>query len=197
MHHQRNRNALWQTVAVKEPTVYPRADELFDSFDQERVIRMCSRILTSFLCFALFGAGSLRAGEVTIENPKGLPVKQEEVSLLYTLVCQQVAESFHVKNYKDIEVPLTLVLGEERERYLIDHLTGAVTIYLQQWNETRFAAAAVMIAFHHVLTNDQFQVVVTKALKRFSKIAPETVTTLKNRRQSTAGSSFQLHSKPP
>ena len=114
---------------------------------------MSSRILTSFLCFALL-AGSLRAGEVTIENLKGLPVKQEEVSLLYTLVCQRVAESFHVKNYKDIEVPLTLVLGEERERYAIDHLTGAGTIYLQQWNETRFAAAAVMIAFHHVLTND-------------------------------------------
>jgi hypothetical protein len=147
-------------------------------FDHERVIRMSARILT-ILCFALFGAGTLRAGKVTIENPKGLPVKQEEVSLLYTLVCQQVAESFHVK---DIEVPLTLVLGEERERYLIDHLTGAGTIYLQQWNDSRFAGAAVMIAFHHVLTNDQFQVVATKALKRFSKIAPETVTTARNRR---------------
>ena len=117
-----------------------------------------------------FTAGS----SIVLVAPRGL-------SLLYTLVCQQVAESYHVKNYKDIEVPLTLALGEERERYLIDHLTGAATVYLQQWNETRFASAAVMIAFHHVLTNDQFQVVVTKALKRFSKIAPETVTTLRNR----------------
>jgi hypothetical protein len=150
-------------------------------FDHKRVIRMPARILT-ILCFALFGAVSLRAGKVTIENPKGLPVKQEEVTLLYTLVCQEVAESYHVKNYKDIEAPLTLVLGEERERYLIDHLTGADTIYLQQWNESHFAAAAVMIAFHHVLSNDRFQVVATKALKRFSKIEPETVTTARNRR---------------
>jgi hypothetical protein len=150
-------------------------------FDHERVIRMSARILT-ILCFALFGVGTMRAGKVTIENPKGLTVKQEEVSLLYTLVCQQVAESFHVKNYKDIEVPLTLVLGEERERYLIDHLTRGGIIYLQQWSESHFAAAAVMIAFHHVLSSDQFQVVAAKALKRFSKIAPETLTTARNRR---------------
>ena len=63
-------------------------------------------MLASFIFLALFAAGSLRAGELTIENPKGLPVKQEEVSLLYTLVCQEVAESFHLKNYKDVEVPL-------------------------------------------------------------------------------------------
>ena len=160
----------------------PQFELVVCAFDLEGVVSMSSRMLASFVFLALFGAGNLRAGELTIENPKGLPVKQEEVSLLYTLVCQQVAETFHVKNYKDIEVPLTLVLGEERERYLIDHLTGAATIYLQQWNEPRFASAAVMIAFHHVLTNDQFQTVVTKALKRFSKIAPETVTTLRNRR---------------
>jgi hypothetical protein len=46
---------------------------------------MSARILT-ILCFALFGGGTLRAGKVTTENPKGLPVKQEELSLLYTLV---------------------------------------------------------------------------------------------------------------
>ena len=160
----------------------PQFELVVCAFDLEGVVFMSSRILASFVFLALFGASNLRAGELTIENPKGLPVKQEEVSLLYTLVCQEVAESFHLKNYKDIEVPLTLVLGEERERYMIDHLTRAGTIYLQQWNESHFAAAAVMIAYLYVLTNERFQAVATKALKRFSKIVPKTVTTARNRR---------------
>jgi hypothetical protein len=109
-------------------------------------------------------------------------VKDEEVNLLYTMVCEQVAQDFHVRNYKNLEVPLTLVLGEEAERYVIDHLTGAGTIYLRQWDETYFAGAAVMIAFHRVLTNGQFQAEVKKVLTRFSKIAPETLTAARNRR---------------
>ncbi len=59
------------------------------------------------------------AAQVRIENPKKLPVKDEEVNLLYTMVCEQVAQDFHVRNYKNLEVPQTLVLGEEAERYVL------------------------------------------------------------------------------
>jgi hypothetical protein len=127
-------------------------------------------------------ASLLGAAQVAIENPQKVKVKEVEVNLLYTMVCQQVARDFHVHNYKNLEAPLTLVLGEDRERYVIDHLTGAGTIYLQQWDEAHFASAAVMIAFHHVLTNDQFRVEVKNVLTRFSKTVPETLSAARNRR---------------
>jgi hypothetical protein len=136
----------------------------------------------SVLLLAFLGFGWILAAQVTFENPKKLPVKEDEVSLLYTIVCQQVAQDFHVRDYKILEVPLTLVLGEDRERYLIDHTTGAGTIYLQQWDESHFASAAVMIAFHHVLTSNQFREEVKTVLTRFSKVAPETVSAARNRR---------------
>ena len=143
---------------------------------------MASIIRASVLLLAFLGSAWVLAAQVRIENPKKLPVKDEEVNLLYTMVCEQVAQDFHVRNYKNLEVPLTLVLGEEAERYVIEHLTGAGTIYLRQWDETHFASAAVLIAFHHVLTNGQFQAEVKEVLTRFSKIAPETLTAARNRR---------------
>jgi len=97
------------------------------------------------------------------------------------MVCRQVAQDFHVPNYKNLESPLTLVLGEDRERYVIDHL-GAGTIYLLQWDEAHFASAAVRITFHHVLSSGQFQEEVKNVLTRFSKIVPETISAARNRR---------------
>jgi len=143
---------------------------------------MTFMLRASLLLLAFLGCGWVRAAQVTIENPKRLPVKEEEVNLLYTIVCQQVAQDFHVRNYKNLESPLTLVLGEDRERYVIDHLTGAGTIYLHQWDEVHFASAAIMIAFHHVLSNDQFQEEGKNVLRRFSKIVPETISAARNRR---------------
>jgi hypothetical protein len=140
-------------------------------------------VMRASLLFLVFlGCGWAGAAQVTIENPEKVPVKQEEVNLLYSMVCQQVAQDFHVHHYKNLEAPLKLVLGEDRERYVIDHLTGAGTIYLQQWDEAHFASAAVMIAFHHVLTNDQFRVEVKNVLTRFAKTVPETLSAARNRR---------------
>ena len=143
---------------------------------------MSLRILSSLLILTCVGCGWVRAAQITIENPKNLPIKGEEVSLLYMMVCQQVAENFHVPNSQDIQFPLTVVLGAERERYVIDHITNAGTIYLERWDELHFASAAVMIAFHHVLSNERANVIVIRALKRFSKVAPETVQAARNQR---------------
>lgn len=129
---------------------------------------MTFMLRASLLLLASLGCGCVQAAQVTMENPKKLPVKEEEVTLLYTMVCRQVAQDFHVPNYKNLESPLTLMLGEDRERYVID-LLGAGTIYLLQWDDAHFASAAVRITFHHVLSNGQFQEEVKNVLTRFSK----------------------------
>lgn len=140
---------------------------------------MSLRIVPRVLLMACLSCGWARAGQVTIVNPKHLPVQEAEVELLYTMVCQEIADTYHINDYKKLQVPLTLVLGDD-ERYTIDHRTGAVTVYLIQWDERHFAAAAVMIAFHHVLSNDQFQLQVARAVARFNKVRPESVTALRH-----------------
>jgi hypothetical protein len=135
--------------------------------------------LLAVLLLCLFTSKPACAAAVTIENPKRLPVDDTQVNLLYTITCQEIADAYHVRNYRDLQVPVTLVLGEDDERYVIDHLTGAGTIYLKQWIEQNFVAAAVMIAFHRVLSNDRFRSEVTKILSRFERIKPQTVTTLR------------------
>jgi hypothetical protein len=119
---------------------------------------------------------------VTIENPKNLTIKEEEVTLLYTMVCQQVADNFQVRDYKKLEYPLTVVLGEEQEGYSVDHAKGTATIHLQKWDEARFASTAAMIAVDHLLSNDQFHEVVMKSLKRFWSTNPVTVGEVHTRR---------------
>jgi hypothetical protein len=140
------------------------------------------RFCFGVVLLAVLACGKTRGAQVTIENPKNLPIKEEEVNLLYTMVCQQVAENFQVRDYKRLESPLTVVLGEDREGYWIDHLNGAATIHLQKWDEARFASAAVMIAVDHLLSNDQFREVVVKTLKRFWNTSPVTVSEARNRR---------------
>ena len=59
------------------------------------------------------------------------------------------------------------------ERYSIEVSTG--TIYLQKWDETSFASGATLLAFHRVLSDEQFRIVAMKALKRFWNTRPVTV----------------------
>ena len=133
-----------------------------------------------FLLAVLLSSADRLCGAVTIENPKSLPVDDGQVNLLYTMTCEEIADAYHVRNYKDLQVPLTLVLGEDDERYVIDHMTGAGTIYLKQWNEQNFVAAAVLIAFHRVLTKERFNLEVIKILTRFERVKPQTVMALKH-----------------
>ena len=123
----------------------------------------------------ILASGLPGAAQVTIQNPKNLPVDQERVALLYRMSCQEVAESFHIRDYAKLQYPLNVVLGEERERYEIDHKTGTGTIYIQRWEEVRFAGAAAMLAIDHVMSTEQFRAVVTKTLKRFRNTRPVTV----------------------
>ena len=128
---------------------------------------MWRRVFPGVQFLALFLSGLAQGAQVTIESPKNLSVEDWQVKLLYTLICQDVADTLHVQDFTKLEYPLTLVLGK-RERYLIDHRTGAATIYLETWDEAHFAAAAAMLALHHVLSDEQFRAVVMKSLKRYS-----------------------------
>lgn len=134
---------------------------------------MWRRVYLSAALLTLLGCGQAWGAEVTIENPKNLPVREEQVTLLYSMICQELAKTYHIRNYRKLERPLTLVLGEDRERYSIDS-AGTGTIYLRKWDEKSFAACAAKLAVHNVLSTEQFTVVVLKTLERYRNTRPIT-----------------------
>ena len=97
-------------------------------------------LLTAAL-LSLFASGQAFGAVVTIENPKGLPVDEGEVNLLYTMTCREIAEAYHVRNYKDLQVPVTLVLGGDDERYVIDQVEGYSPVVLLRRMCARLNAA--------------------------------------------------------
>ncbi len=117
----------------------------------------------------LMASCGVRAQEtqIRIENPNHDRVREEQVATLYRIACQQVAKASHIQNYKQLEYPLTLVLGAAQERYAIDRTTGSATIYLLNWDETHFASAAVRIALYHV---PWFEFVVAQTLQSFRNL---------------------------
>jgi hypothetical protein len=124
------------------------------------------------------GSFGVRAQEtqIRIENPNHDRVREEEVATLYRIACQQVAKASHIQNYKQLEYPLTLVLGAAQERYVIDRATGSGTIYLLNWDETHFTSAAVRIALYHVTW---FESVVAQTLQRFRNSHPISISDLR------------------
>jgi hypothetical protein len=124
------------------------------------------------------GSFGVRAQEtqIRIENPNHDRVREEEVATLYRIACQQVAKASHIQNYKQLEYPLTLVLGAAQERYVIDRATGSGTIYLLNWDETHFISAAVRIALYHVTW---FESVVAQTLQRFRNSHPISISDLR------------------
>lgn len=113
---------------------------------------------------------------IRIENSNHDRVREEEVATLYRIACQQVAKASHIQNYKQLEHPLTLVLGAAQERYAIDRTTGSATIYLVNWDETHFTSAAVRVALYHV---PWFEFVVSQTLERFRNSHPVSISELR------------------
>jgi hypothetical protein len=101
--------------------------------------------ITSWALLIVF-ANSLAFAELTIDNPRHLAVPEEKARVLLRLACRAIAKEFHSREQSKAELDFRLVLGEKDEYYGIDEHTGVPTVYLQQWNETKFTSAAIRLA---------------------------------------------------
>src|SRR5271156_730211 len=121
-------------------------------------------------CFALLG-GSATLAQITIKNPKHLPVPENKPEMLFRLACQQVAEEFHIVDPAKLQFPVTVVLGEA-SRYTADEDTQTYTIYMERWDDVRFVSSVVMLAAHRVVTRERYKKMVLEALRRANEILP-------------------------
>jgi hypothetical protein len=111
------------------------------------------------------------AAQVTISNPQHLQVPEDKVQILFRTACQVVAEEFHVHR-SALEFPLTLVLGDSKERFTEDEEHQAYTIYLHHWDEARFAVSALRLANLRLVPPSLRNRMALEILKRSNQIAP-------------------------
>ena len=109
--------------------------------------------------------------QLTITNPKHLDLPEPRARVLLSETCRVVANEFHVHNPSDLEYSLTLVLGEKDEGYGIDN-EGKVTLYLQQWSESKFIDEATRLAVQSLANRDRVQRLAKEILRRSNRILP-------------------------
>jgi hypothetical protein len=117
-------------------------------------------------------SASLCAGQVTIVNPQQFPFPQEKVEVIFRLTCRAVAEEFQVKDLDSLRFPLTLFLGEANEHYSADEDKGKYTIYLKQWDESKFTTSVLRLAIWRMLPRKRRDRLVMQILERADRVAP-------------------------
>lgn len=133
--------------------------------------QMSRLIVLAIVTFLLM---SVSTGQVTIKNPRNLHVPEQRVQMLHRIICRVVAEEFHIAE-REAEGPVTLLLGEEHERTVVDERNGRFHIYLHRWDEAEFAISDTELAVQRMLSRHRFERIAREVIRRVNKIAPVVV----------------------
>lgn len=129
----------------------------------------------------LLVTNSLGFAQLTISNPKHLDLPEDRARVLLIEACRVVANEFHQRNSSDVEYSLILVLGEKGEGWGIDN-EDRITLYLREWNETKFVDAATRIAIQSLANRERVQRLAKQILLRSNRILPVSQNALKDPR---------------
>jgi hypothetical protein len=132
------------------------------------------------LAVLIIVTGSMAAGEIKIENPKHLDVPEQKARVLLKLACQAVVNELHLSGRSNADFDLRLVIGGADEGYVIDQASGMPTIYLRQWDETKFTTAALKLAVQKSIDRAHEERMIPDVLRRSDQIAPISVNRLQN-----------------
>jgi hypothetical protein len=133
------------------------------------------------LVFAVFasliqianGQTDTRAGRpdlLTVVNSHQTDVPIERARVLLLTTCRVVAEEFH-KRPEDVDLRMTLILGDPGERVAVDN-SGGITLYLEHWNENKFVDGVITGAIQQLMPFHNRNQMFTEIIRRTDKIAP-------------------------
>ena len=114
---------------------------------------------------------------LTIVNSRQIDMPGERARVLVLTACRVVAEEFHQKP-EDVELNVTLLLGESNEHLAIDD-TGRMTLYLERWDETKFVDGVITGAIQKLTPLTRRKQMFTEIHRRTDKIAPIPVSQLR------------------
>ncbi len=138
--------------------------------------------MRKLVCFAI---GLLLAlptsGQVTIQNPKKLPVPEARVNVIYDVVRQLVFEAVKPAGGKPVSLRLTLSLAVRPEfGYLTNEEQRSAEVFLTEWDEAQFSYAVMALALQQTLPAKRRSEILQEAQRRVDLLAPVDVNELKN-----------------
>ena len=138
---------------------------------------------------------SFSAAQVTIQNPQNLDIPEQRVQTLHRIICRVVAEEFHIREAK-VEGAVTLVLGEEEQRTVVNELSATFHIYLNRWDEVAFAISDTELAVQRMLSRDRFERIAREVIRRVNKTAPVNANTVRGGRSTDSKSIGVVRPEP-
>jgi len=141
----------------------------------------------AILCLTFALAPRVHA-QFRVENPHHLDFPQERAQLIINSARQVVAEEFHLQDARDVEFPLTLVLGSADEYYDENENTKAYAIHLRKWDEVKFAVSVVRLSVHRLITKDRRDKMLARVLNRVNRVSPVDVSQLPGKPESAESS---------
>lgn len=122
-------------------------------------------------------ASELARDRLTIVNPHHYDVPEDRVRVLFLTTCRVVAEEFH-RHPSEVDLKLTLVIGDKSERSMID-LDGHLTLYMDRWSEGKFVDGVITGAVQQLTTLQARTKMFNDILRRSDQIAPVSVNQLR------------------
>ena len=128
----------------------------------------------------LLAASSLAWAQLVIENPGHLDMPEQQAQVLFLTTNRVLESEFHSPGALENAFRMKLVLGEKAERFTIDDSSGNGTIYLEKWNEGKFAVAAMRLAVQHLLVPERQKRMLEEIVRRTHEIVPIKAAQLRN-----------------
>ena len=123
-------------------------------------------------------ASELAPDRLTIVNPHHYAVPDDRVRVLFLTTCRVVAEEFH-RHPSEVDLKLTLVIGDKSERSMID-LNGHLTLYMDRWSEGKFVDGVITGAVQQLTTVQARTKMFQDILRRSDQTAPVSVNQLRS-----------------
>lgn len=97
---------------------------------------------------------------------------EQQVHALFLNINRVMEAEFHSPGNLETKFRVRLVLGQPQERFTIDDPFGNGTIYLERWNEGRFAVSTMRLALQHLLGPDRQKKMLEEIGRRTRATAP-------------------------
>ena len=128
----------------------------------------------------LMVAGAMARAQLTIENPKHVEVSEQDAQVVFLTTARVIETEFRSPGTLENKFHVKLVLGQPGERFTIDDPSGNGTIYLERWNDGKFAVALMRLSMQHLLAPDRQKRMLMEIQRRSREIAPVPAAKLAN-----------------
>jgi hypothetical protein len=136
-----------------------------------RGVRRHWLVWLAFVCLTFLVGPRLQA-QLRIDNPGHLDFPEQRAQLILNKAAEVVAEEFHVHDMREIEFPLTLVLGSKEDYYEETEDTKIYSIHLRAWDEDKFAVSVVRLSVHRLITRERRNKMLERIMNRVNSMSP-------------------------